>query len=85
MTVQAYVLPIPNGWGVVTYGGDDPRMDDEIVPLPYTNQMPYDAVVASFEASPLGESVVTMVDGWATLTELRRHEPELARRAWVML
>lgn len=76
---QAYVLPIPGGWGVITYG--DPIVpDDEVLPLPYTDAMPYWQVVEGFHATPAGRGA--MVDGWPTLAELRACEPELAHRTW---
>ena len=76
---QAYILPIPNGWAVITYG--DPVVpDDEVLPLPYTDRMPYFEVVANFRTTPAGRGAT--VDGWETLAELRACEPELAELAW---
>jgi hypothetical protein len=76
---QAYVLPIPDGWGVVTYG--DPIVpDDEVLSLPYTDAMPYWQVVERFQATPAGRDAT--VDGWPTLADLRACEPELAHRIW---
>lgn len=80
--MEAYILPIPNGWGVVTYGNADKRLDDEILPLPYTSEMPYDAVVASFQSTPLGKTSAIFIDGWPDVVSLRANEPELADRAF---
>lgn len=73
---QTYILPIPDGWAVVTYG-DEVIPDDTIVPLPLTSEASYvqaETLVLSLE---IGSGVV---DGWRTWDELCHLEPELARR-----
>lgn len=75
---ESYILPIPNGWGVVTYG-DDSVPDDMIVPLPYGSAMSYDDVVANFATTPVGQK--SMIDGWPTFEDLRELAPDLAQRA----
>ena len=76
--MQVYVLPHTNGWAIVAYG-DANIPDDQIIPLPLTSAVSFEEAMAFVATTDIGKSA-SIIDGWPTMADLVRCEPELATR-----